>query len=74
MITKLTIGAAVWAALQLQIGDQATEQAQAVLAQAEHVAQLETDTRCAQAKAYGLEDLRRAGLTIECGETGAGEI
>lgn len=67
MIERIAVGAALWGALQLSVLDAATEQGKAVLEQAERVANLETETRCAQVMAFGVEDLRRAGLAINCG-------
>lgn len=66
MIEKIATGAVLWGALQLSVADVATERGKAVLDQAERVAQMEQDARCALAAGYGLDDLRRAGLTIDC--------
>lgn len=66
MLTKIAIGSALWAALQFSVADQASEQGKAVLAKAEEVDKMKQASVCAQAKAFGLDDLRRAGLTIEC--------
>lgn len=66
MIGKITIGAGLWVALQFSTFGIASDQGKAVLAQAGLVQQSVRDVRCAQAQAFGLDDLRRAGLTIEC--------
>lgn len=66
MIGKITVGAGLWVALQLSTFEVASDQGKVVLAQAERVNQGIQDTRCAQAKTFGLDDLRRAGLIIEC--------
>lgn len=66
MLTKIAIGSALWAALQFSAADQANEQGKAVLAKAEEVNEMKQASLCAQAKSYGLNDLRKAGLTIEC--------
>lgn len=66
MIGKIAVGTALWAALQFSVYDTASEQGKAVLVQAEQVQQHELDASCAQAKAFGLDDLQRAGLVIAC--------
>jgi len=66
MIGKITVGAGLWVALQFSTFGIASEQGKAVLAQAGLVQQHIQDSRCSQARAFGLDDLRRAGLTIEC--------
>lgn len=66
MIGKITIGTGLWVVLQFSTFGIASDQGKAVLAQAGLVQQHVQDTRCARAKAFGLDDLRRAGLTIEC--------
>lgn len=54
MIAKIVIAAIVIAAINLAVADGAAP-AKAV-----------QDARCAQAQGYGIDDLRRAGLTINC--------
>ncbi len=66
MIGKITVGAGLWIALQFSTFEIASEQGKAVLAQAGNVQQRIQDIQCAQASAFGLDNLRRAGLTIEC--------
>ena len=66
MIGKITVGAGLWIALQFSTFDIASEQGKAVIAQAGLVQQYIQNSRCAQVKAFGLDDLRRAGLAIEC--------
>jgi hypothetical protein len=66
MIGKFTVGAGLWIALQFSAFEIASNQGKAVLAQAGFVNQRVQDVRCAQAQAFGLDDLRRAGLVIEC--------
>lgn len=66
MIGKITVGAMFYAALQLSVFDSASSQADSVLSQADEVQKLERSIACGQAKAYGLQDLQRIGLRIEC--------
>lgn len=66
MIGKITVGAGLWIALQLSSFDIASDQGKAALAQAGLVNQRVQDVRCAQAQAFGIDDLWRAGLLIEC--------
>jgi hypothetical protein len=66
MIGKITVGAGLWIALQFSTLEFASEQGKVVIAQSGRVQQQIQDTRCAQVRAFGLDDLRRSGLVIEC--------
>lgn len=61
MIEKITVGAGLWIALQFSTFEFASEQGKAMLAQSVRVQQQTQDTRCAQAWAFGLNDLRVRG-------------
>lgn len=66
MIVKMAgfVGFAVWSAFQLSAVDAAVSTAGKALEQAAYVGQLKQSTRCQQAKAFGLTELRARGLTI----------
>lgn len=66
MIGKIVIAGAVWAALQFTAADAAIDTGGRVMAQAGQVERLKQGRRCAQARAFGIEELKRRGLIIDC--------
>lgn len=66
MIGKIVIAGVVWSALQFTAADAAIETGGEVLAQAGQVEILKKSSQCLQAEAYGIEELRKRGLVLDC--------
>ena len=64
MLKTISTGAVLWLALQFTFADAAIETGKQAQALVDRNATLATDIRCAQARAYGIQELQRAGLTI----------
>ena len=64
MFQKIAVGGALWIILQFTFADAAIETGKRAAALVDSNAALATDIRCAQARAYGIQELQRAGLMI----------